>query len=153
MYSRQEASQLRQEFWTSFGQYMLPVLSAEGEKINWINYKTGEKDIYFKMQADNKKAIIGIELTHKDAGIQHLYFEQFVELKKILEDSLGEEWTWQFHAADENGRLISRIYTEQTGVSIFKKEDWPALISFFKPRMIALDEFWSMVKYGFEALR
>ena len=153
MYSRQEASQLRQEFWTSFGQYMSPVLSAEGEKINWINYKTGEKDIYFKMQADNKKAFIGIELTHRDAGIQHLYFEQFTELKKILEDSMGEEWTWQLHIADENGRLVSRIYTEQNQVSILKKEDWPALISFFKPRMIALDEFWSMVKYGFEALR
>ena len=153
MYSRQEASQLRQEFWTSFGQYMSPVLSAEGEKINWINYRTGEKDIYFKMQANNKKATIGIELTHKDAGIQHLYFEQFAELKKILENSLGEEWTWQLHTADENGKLISRIYTERNGVSIFKKEDWPALISFFKPRMIALDEFWSIVKYGFEALR
>jgi hypothetical protein len=153
MYSRQEASQLRQEFWTSFGQYMSPVLSAEGEKINWINYKTGEKDIYFKMHADNKKASIGIELTHKEAGIQQLYFEQFQELKNILETAVGEEWNWQLHSINDNGRLVSKVYTDITNVSIFKKEDWPALISFFKPRMIGLDEFWSSVKYGFEALR
>ncbi|HEU4633358.1 MAG TPA: DUF4268 domain-containing protein [Flavisolibacter sp.] len=153
MYSRQEASQLRQEFWTSFGQYMAPVFSAEGEKINWINYKTGEKDIFFKMHADNKKASIGIELGHKDPGIQQLYFEQFAELRKILENALEEEWTWQLHTHDTNGKLISRIFTENGGVSIFKKEDWPSLISFFKPRIIALDEFWSSVKYGFEALR
>jgi hypothetical protein len=153
MYSRQEASRLRQEFWTSFGQYMAPVLSAEGEKINWINYKTGEKDIYFKMHADSKKASVGIELAHKDAGIQQLYFEQFAELKKILETALNEEWIWQLHTRDAHGKPISRIYTEQEGVNIFKKEDWPSLISFFKPRMIALDEFWSSVKYGFEGLR
>jgi hypothetical protein len=153
MYSRQEASQLRQEFWTSFGQYMLPVLSAEGERINWTNYKTGEKDIFFKMHADNKKASIGIELTHKEAGIQQLYFEQFQELKNILETAVGEEWDWQLHTLNDNGRLVSKIFTDIGHVSIFKKEDWPALISFFKPRLIGLDEFWSSVKYGFEALR
>ena len=56
MYSRQEASILKQEFWTSFGLYMNPVLSSEGEKINWVNYKTGEKGIRFKMHADNRSA-------------------------------------------------------------------------------------------------
>jgi hypothetical protein len=153
MYSRQEASRLRQEFWTSFGQYMLPIPSAEGTRVNWLNYKTGEKDIYFRMHADNKKASIAIEVTHPDPGIQQLYFEQFAELKGILHSVLQEEWTWVLHTTDEHGRTISRIYTELHGVSIFRKEDWPQLISFFKPRIIALDEFWSMVRYGFEALR
>ena len=153
MYSRQEASQLRQLFWTSFGQYMLPVLSSEGEKVNWINYKTGEKNISFRMHADNKTATIGIEISHKDAGIQQLYFHQFEELRKVFEASVGHDWNWQLHHYDENGKMVSRIYTEKTGVSIFKKEDWPELISFFKPRIIALDEFWSQVKYSFETLR
>ena len=153
MYTRQEASRIRQEFWTTFGQYMLPVLSAEGEKATWLNYKTGEKNIYFRMNADNKKASIGIELSHKDPEIQQLYFEQFKELKHLLHTALGEEWTWTLHTTDEYGKTISRIYTELDGVNIFKKEDWPRLISFFKPRIIALDDFWSSAKYGFEALR
>ncbi len=46
MFSKQEASQLRKDFWTAFGLYMRPIPSAEGDKINWINYKTGEKDIF-----------------------------------------------------------------------------------------------------------
>ncbi len=153
MYSKQEASQLRQEFWTTFGQYMRPVLSAEGEKTNWINYKTGEKDIAFKMQADNKKAIIAIELTQKDKEIQQLYFEQFLQFKSLLNNAMQEEWNWQLHAHDESGRPVSRIYKEKTGVSIFQKQDWPELISFFKPRIIALDEFWCNLKYAFESLR
>ena len=153
MYSKQEASQLRQEFWTAFGQYMSPVLSSEGEKINWINYKTGEKDIYFRMNADNKKASIGIELTHKDTGIQELYFEQFEQLKKLLENALEEKWIWHSHICDEHGKIISRIYTEISDVSVFKRENWAQLITFFKPRMMALDAFWSTAKYTFEAMR
>lgn len=133
--------------------YMSPVLSAEGEKISWINYKTGEKNISFRMHADNRKAIIEIELSHKDADIQQIYFEQLLQFKTLLQDATGEEWNWQLHGFDENGRTISRIYTEKAGWSIFRKEDWPELISFFKPRIIALDEFWSSVKYAFEMLR
>lgn len=153
MYTRQEASQLRHEFWTTFGQYMAPVLSAEGEKINWVNYKTGEKNIFFRMQADNKKASVGIELNHKDSGIRQVYFEQFQQFKNLFREAVKEEWNWQSQAFDENERPISRISKEQAGISIFQKQDWPALISFFKPRLIALDEFWSSVKYAFESLR
>jgi len=29
--------------------------------------------------------------------------------------------------------------------------DWPAMISFLKPRVIALDQFWNLVKEEFEA--
>ena len=153
MYSRQEASQLRQEFWTTFGQYLSPVLSAEEEKVNWTNYKTGEKNIAFRMHADNTKAIIAIELNHKDKDIQQIYFEQFLQFKNLFDEALKEEWTWQLHSYDEHGKLISRIYKEKNGISIFQKQDWPALISFFKPRIIALDEFWASVKYSFETLR
>ncbi|MDB5197244.1 MAG: hypothetical protein JWP88_1615 [Flaviaesturariibacter sp.] len=153
MYSKKEASEIRQQFWTAFGQYMQPVLNAEGEKAAWINYKTGEKDIYFRMQAEVKAATIAIELAHKDSGLQQLYFEQFLQFKALLHTELGEEWTWESGITDDYGRMISRIGTRLTGVSVYKREDWPKLISFFKPRIIALDAFWSQVKYGFEALR
>jgi hypothetical protein len=153
MYSRNEVAQLKKEFWTAFGQYMTPVLSAEGEKISWVNYKTGEKNIFFRMHAGNKEAAVSIELTHSDAGVQQLYYEQFLQLKRFMTDSLGEEWTWQLHTTDEWGKTVSKIFTALEPVSIYKKEDWPRLISFFKTRMIALDEFWGNVKYSFEMLR
>jgi len=38
-------------------------------------------------------------------------------------------------------------------VNIFKQEDWPKLISFFKPRIIALDEFWSDAQDSFDLFR
>lgn len=153
MYSKQEAAQLKQEFWTAFGQYMAPVLSAEGEKINWVNYKTGEKGIFFRLQADNKRASVTVELTHKDRDIQQIFFEQFQQFSNLFYATVGKDWAWLLHTTDEYGRTVSRIEKQKEAVSIFKKEDWPELISFFKANIIALDEFWSQVKYGFESLR
>ena len=48
MYNRNEMARIKQDFWTSFGKYMLPVQPAGDEKINWINYKTGIKGIFLK---------------------------------------------------------------------------------------------------------
>ncbi len=92
MYTREQASQLRQAFWTTFGQYMAPVLSAEGLKANWLNYNTGFKHLYFRMHADNKKASIAIEITHPDPELQEFFMEQFAALKNVLHEILSEEW-------------------------------------------------------------
>jgi Domain of unknown function (DUF4268) len=154
MYSKQEAAQLRQEFWTTFGQYMSPILSADGERVNWINYKTGEKDLSFKMEADNRHAIIAVELSQKDLGIQEIYFEQLAELKKLMESALGEPWIWARKVSDpQTGRVVSRVYRELYPVNLFRKDDWPVLISFFKERLLGLDRFWNDARYSFEALR
>ncbi|HTE00297.1 MAG TPA: DUF4268 domain-containing protein [Mucilaginibacter sp.] len=153
MYSKDEVSQLKQAFWTTFGQYIAPQLSAEGLKINWVNYKSGIKHLNFKMEAGKRSASIAIEITHPDAGIQELFFEQFKELKTMLHSQLGEDWDWQLHTTDDNGKAITRIFRQINGVSIYNKNDWPALISFFKPRIIALDGFWNDAKYAFDLLK
>lgn len=153
MYTKPEASELRREFWTAFGVYMRPVLSAEGEKATWMNYKTGEKEVYFKMEAGSHKATISIEISHADVGLQKVYFEQFKNLIKLFQGALGEEWNWQLHTTNEFGKTVSVIYKDSPNVSIYNKEDWPTIISFFKPRIIALDSFWSEAKYAFQTLR
>ncbi|WP_421944569.1 DUF4268 domain-containing protein [Pedobacter sp.] len=152
MYSKEEAVRLRQQFWISFGQYMKPVPSASGSTVHWTNYKTGVKNIYFKMDTDNKKAIIAIQLTHSDSGIRHLIFNQFEEFKLMFTDTMQEEWDWTQDYTDEYGKTISQISLTLYGVSIFNKSQWADLISFFKPRIIALDEFWDNVKPVFEDL-
>lgn len=153
MFSRAEASRIRHEFWTTFGKYMNPVPSAEGMKINWVNYHTGLKDVYFRMNAGNHSATISISIEHNDPEIQQLYFEQFLEMKEMLHGALGEEWEWQLHVSTPDGKLISSISKELSPVSVFNKDHWPDLISFFKPRIIALDSFWENGRWGFEGLK
>jgi len=153
MYSRSEAFQLKQAFWTSFGKYLSFETNAEGRKINWINYHSGYKNVYFRMDADQKKAIICIELKHADTLLRHLYFDKFKTLHSFFTHALGEEWIWEQDTTDENGESISKIYIELPGVNVLDQADWPAIISFLKPRMMKLDEFWNDVKDGFEELR
>jgi len=153
LYSKDEASQIRQAFWTAFGQYIAPQLSADGLRINWINYKTGIKYLNFKMQTGNRQAYIAIEISHPDAGMQELMFEQFKELKTVFDANVNEEWDWELHTRDENNKLVSRIIKTLPSASIFNRNDWPNLISFFKPRIIALDEFWSVAQYSFELFK
>jgi hypothetical protein len=153
LYSKEQTSALKQAFWTAFGQYMSLSLNADGQKINWINYKTGLKHLSFKMQADKHAAYIAIEMTHPDPGMQMLLFEQFKEFRVLMEASIGEEWDWQLHVQNEHYKTVSRIYKALPLVSIYKQEDWPAIISFFKPRIIALDEFWNDAQYSFDLFK
>lgn len=151
MYSKAELAKLRKEFWTAFGMYMKPVPSAFGHsRTNWQNYKTGVKDIYFRMKAEREFASVGIELAHKDEDLQALFFQQFEQFRKLLEAETQESWDWQLHAVDEFGRTYSYIQIIRPGLNILDKSDWPDIISFLKPRIIALDRFWENIKPGFE---
>lgn len=150
MYTKQQASRLRQEFWTAFGRYMQPVRSSEGEPANWINYKTGARHIYFRMRAGNG-ASIAIELTDPHTEPRLSQFQKLLELRHLLHDISNEQWKWEQSSTDEHGKEISRISLSIENVQLFNKADWPALNSFFKPRIIALDAFWSQVKYEFDA--
>lgn len=150
MYSKEQASKIRQKFWTSFGQYMKPVPGASGEKINWLNYKTGVRNIFFRLDADEKKAIVAIEIRHSDAAERAHYYQQFLALKKLLENSSNQEWQWQTVVDDENGHSISRISQTLDAVNILNEANWPTIISFLKPRIMWLDAFWEIVKDGFQ---
>lgn len=153
MYSKEEAKRLKEQFWTTFGQYMSAVPSSDGEKVNWVNYKTGIKHLYFRLDATNKTASIFIELVHPDEGIRQLMFEQLKELKTVFAGIMNEEWEWDEVYYDDHGKKTSRVSISISKISLFNQEHWPKLISFFKPRIIALDEFWSVAKYSFEIFK
>jgi hypothetical protein len=152
MYSKQESSRLRQEFWTTFGQYMNPLKSAEGEKINWINYKTGERDVFFRMEADGKTASLSIEIRHKDALIRQIFYDHFLSLENIFSTMINGNWKWSPDSVDEHGKPLGRISLTLEHVNVFNKEDWPQMIRFFKSGIIELDQFWNEVKFSFELL-
>lgn len=149
MYNRAETSRIRKEFWIKFGQYMKPVPSASGFRVNWPNYKTGIRNIYFRMKAERDFASIGIEICHADTDLQELYFDQFVQLKKLFLNSLNEDWEWKLLSSNEFGQPISKIEKILPQVNVMDEKDWPEIISFFKPRIIGLDDFWENVKPGF----
>ena len=149
MYSKDQTSKLKTQFWTNFGQYLKPVPSASGLPVNWINYKTGIRHIHFKMDADNTKAVIAIEISHPQDAKRLHYHNQFLSLKKLLASTTEFNWQWN-EALQTDHKTISSISQQLDGVNILDQSDWPAIISFLKPRIIALDAFWDLVKNGFD---
>lgn len=150
MYTRAEISQIKQAFWTAFGRYMQPVLSTDGLPVSWLNYKTGISGISFKMDADRDHAIIMIQLSNNNATIQQTHYDQLVQLKGMLQEALEEDdWEWKT-TTGPSGKKISTISKTLQGVNVLRQTDWADIISFLKPRIIALDAFWSMAKPVFE---
>lgn len=152
MHTKAEASVVKQKFWTSFGKYMSPVPSASGEKVNWINYKTGIKGIFFKMDASKEAASICVEIFLPDKTLEHLYYQTFRSFVKQFEELVGTEWEMEENFISKDYKSVSIIYIELKSVNIFNESDWPSIISFLKTNMIGLDAFWDLYKPAFELI-
>ena len=142
MYSKEESRSLRREFWTSFGVYMKKYNKVYQGKINWVNYKTKCKDIYFRLDVTKKKASFSFDLQHRDTGMRELFYEQFTELKAVINDSFENELTWVSEFETEHG-TSSRIYTELENVSVFNKNDWHDVFPFLEKNIVSAHEFWN----------
>ncbi|MEN8786611.1 MAG: DUF4268 domain-containing protein [Flavobacteriales bacterium] len=142
MYSKEESRSLRREFWTSFGVYMKKYNKVYQGKINWVNYNTKCKDIYFRLDVTKKKASFSFDLQHRDTGMRELFYEQFTELKAVINDSFENELTWVSEFETEYG-TSSRIYAELENVSVFNKNDWHDVFPFLEKNIVSAHEFWN----------
>lgn len=152
MYSKKELADTQQKFWTAFGQYMRPVPSAFGDQPNWVNYKTGFRHVYFRLDAGRKGARVAIEITHKDPEERMRWMNQLKSMRGIIESSIGEDWVWADQMQDEFGREISSIYKKLEGTDLMQQSDWPEIIAFFKQHIIMLDACWAEVRDILEAV-
>lgn len=132
MFSKQEAAQLKKEFWTAFGK-------AFPRK--WLLYDTKIKDFSFKFYADNKKVEVSLDIEMKDELFRNAYFEKIWSLESILEEYIGDFTKDEFYVLD-NGKVISRIWVTKTNVSIFNKNSWPDIFDFFVEKMSAFEMFY-----------
>jgi hypothetical protein len=150
MYSKEEKKNIKVEFWTSFGFYMKKHIRKHGN-VHWTNYKTKIKDLYFRLEFNEKEAVFSIELQHPDS-IRELFYEQFCELKAILEDTLNTKLIWEELYVNEFDKAISRIYMVLPDVNLFNKNDWQKVFVFFDSKMVKLHSFWIEYKEIFKNL-
>lgn len=125
MFSKEEAATLKKEFWTAFGKSF---------PRKWLLYDTKIKDLSFKFYADNKKAEVSLNIEMNDEVFRNAYFEKIQSLENLFlgeipELFLNENFTLQ------NGKIISKIWVEKNGVSIFNKNSWREIFEFFVENM------------------
>lgn len=132
MFSKEEAIQLKKEFWTTFG---------TDYPRKWLLYNTKIKDVSFKFYVDNKKAQVLLDIEPKDDEKRKIYFEKIVSLKKILLEEFLPDAVFEQNYYLENGKIVSRIWVELTGISMNRKRDWKTIFSFFYDKMDAFERF------------
>ncbi|WP_295182370.1 DUF4268 domain-containing protein [uncultured Christiangramia sp.] len=132
MFSREEAKQIRQEFWTSFGKEF---------PHKWLLYNTKMKEIQLKFSFEHKVAQVSLDITDADELIRDYYFEKLLSLKTVLKDSYLPEIIFVKDYVLPEGKTVSRIYVEKEGVNIYNKKFWPEVKQFLAENMLKLEEF------------
>ena len=132
MFSKEEALQIKKDFWIAF--------AAEYPR-KWLLYNTKIKDVTFKFYVDNKKAQVLLDIEPKDEEKRKIYSEKIESLKTILLEDYLDDVIFERNFYLENGKVISRIWVEKTGISINNKNTWNEVFDFFNEKMDAFERF------------
>ncbi|MBP2832816.1 DUF4268 domain-containing protein [Aquimarina sp. U1-2] len=132
MFSKAESKRIRQEFWTSFGKEY---------PRKWVLYHTKIKHVALKFTFTTKKAQVSIDIEPYDEVLKDYYFEKFVSLKSILLSEYLPAIIYDHNYELENGKIISRLYVELSGVSIHNRDTWKKVKNFLNEKMMKLETF------------
>ena len=143
MFSKADSQKIKREFWIEF---------AEVYPRKWLLYDTKIKDFSFKFYVDNKKAQVTLDIEPKDEGKRKIYFEKIESLKQILHDDYLSDAIFEREFHLETGKVISKIWVEKTGISVFNKNTWPDIFDFFAEKMEAFELFFYEYKDYIEDL-
>jgi hypothetical protein len=137
MYSKEEAKNVRQQFWTMFGKRY---------DRKWLLYDTKLKDINLKFSFEDRRALVSIDINHDDAIFRAYYYEKLISLKNIMKEDVSEELIFEENYILESGKTISRVFVMYEGVKIQKQTDWPEVYDFFYTYMDRLESFFREYK-------
>ena len=133
MFSKQESTSLRKEFWTCFGKSF---------PRKWLLYNTKIKGLSFKFVANRKNAMICMDIEHADEMVNKILFDKILSLKTILIEDYVPEVIFDDSYILENGKSIHRIYVNhREKFSIYNKDSWNSCYEFYIEIMPKLELF------------
>ena len=152
MYSKEEAKQIREEFWERFRVFYSRRRTRKKLPAKWVLTRTGVKALNLKFHIDGEVAQVGIDLETRNMDRRIELYEKLESLKKVMEDSMQCPMTWELDYIRENGKSVSRIYVEKQGVDIYNRETWEDAFRFMYTYMMRLEAFYKeyrdFIKYG-----
>ena len=142
MYTKEQSKALREEFWDRFK--TMSKRRRLGKKLpgEWLLTQTGVKALNLRFHVDREVAQVGIDLETRNMDKRIELFEKLESVKKVLEEAMKESLIWELEYIRENGKSVSRIYTEMDGVDIYNKETWQKAHQFMFDRMSKLEAFY-----------
>lgn len=146
MYTREEAKQLRLDFWKVFGDYSKTLDYLKPNRGRWILYYTRIKHLELKFEVLRHTIRVMIEVNHKDENKRLDLFEQLQQYKKIIESAYGGELTWDFFYATPSGNEVCRIYCENHDFDFHNKNHWPQMHQYMAKEMMQIELAFKEVK-------
>lgn len=137
MFSREEAKQIRQQFWIFFGKRY---------PRKWLRYNTGIKDVALKFDFDTDQASVAIECTSIDEIDRIYYFEKLESLQHILRDEVSKDVVFEKTHILDTRKEISRVFINKPHVNVHCKTDWPDVFDFFNEYMNKMEVFFLAYK-------
>ena len=139
MLGKEEAKERRVDFWKGLKRYCVK------HKIyrKWILTGVKIKSVQLKFYADNGKALVLFQIDHKNDLRRYEVYEIFLSYRKLIAEMCGPDLKWEedYRGIEEN--IVSAVYFELEGVSIYNREDWERIYAFFTEKMVLLEEvYW-----------
>jgi len=152
MFSKEDAKQLREEFWDQFKELSARRRARKRLPGNWMLTHTGIKALNLRFHVDRKVAQVGIDLETRNMDKRIELYEKLEALKKLLEEAMEAPMTWELDYIRENGKSVSRIYLQKENIDIYNKETWSRAHQFMYENMMKLESFYreynDYLKYG-----
>ncbi len=141
MFSKEEAKELREEFWDQFKRMSAGRRGRKKLPGNWMLDQTGIKALNLRFHVDREVAQVGIDLETRNMDKRIELFEKLESLKKLLEEAMELPLIWELEYIRENGKSVSRIYLQMEGVDIYKRDTWNEAHKFMFTNMMKLEAF------------
>lgn len=139
MWSKEEAKELRINFWKGFKRYC----SRHQIYRKWVLTGVKIKSTQLKFYADDQKALVLFQIDHKNDLERYRVYECFMSYRKLMAVDCGEDLRWEedYNGVDE--RTVSAIYFELPEVNLYREADWEKIYAFFAGKMPLLEEaYW-----------
>ncbi len=140
MYNREEAKQLRKQFWAQFGKRCEIIPELLHRKKKWMLYNTKIGGLDLKFEIDRFDAWVMIEVNAKNEDRRLRIFELLEQYKLILEDGFPDGLEWELCFTRESGEEVARVYVMNREYDIHRQNQWPDIYNFFIDNMLRLEQ-------------
>lgn len=146
MYNKEEAKQLRIDFWNDFAIYSKQLDYLKPQRGRWMMYYTGIKHVVLKFDVERHVIRVALELNHRREVHRLEVYEQLEKYKAIINEAFGEGLIWDYVYTTSSGNEVCRLYVESDAFDFHKREHWKSMFVFMGDNMIKLEEAFKDIK-------
>jgi hypothetical protein len=146
MLSKEALKEHNTLFWDQFRIRMRAHYSSSGRRMNWLNYPSDVKLIFIRLDVNKKFAALNFDVQVKDPEVLDLVWEQLLEMRMIMEKTMGIVGEWQDDLFLSNGNRFCRIQWKKEPCSYFDETQLEEIYIFLEEALIKFDKFYQEFK-------